>query len=85
MAPSVVLEYLITILIILPGCVLKLTQVAKPALAQNDHLKPKLSISCRFAMKREQQLTPIFNLCFLPPVAKTIYIYIKDKKSRTLE
>ena len=74
MAPSVVLGCLITILIILPGCVLKLTQVAKPALAQNDHLKPKLSISCRFAMKREQQ--PPFLICVFYLLWLKLYIYI---------
>ena len=53
MASCLVLMLFIAILTILPGekgVVLKLANVP----LRSDHLKPKLSLNCRFAMKRKR-------------------------------
>ena len=50
----VVLMLLTAILIILSGWKDVFLEIRPSPIAQNDHLKPKLSIWCRFAMKRER-------------------------------
>lgn len=53
MAPFVVLILLIAILRILPGQKGGCLETRPSSLMQNDHLKPKLSLCCRFEIKRE--------------------------------
>ena len=50
----VVLMLLTAILIIRSGWKDVFLEIRPSPIAQNDHLKPKLSIWCRFAMKRER-------------------------------
>ena len=53
MAPFVVLMLFIAILIILSGSKGVCPKTRRSPLAQSDYLKPKLSLCCTFAMKRE--------------------------------
>ena len=53
MAPFVVLMLFIAILIILPGSKGVCLKIRRSPLVQSDYLKPKLSLCCTFAMKRE--------------------------------
>ena len=85
----VVLMLLTAILIIRSGWKDVFLEIRPSPIAQNDHLKPKLSIWCRFAMKRERWPTPPlppppFYLCFLLVMA-TQKIYVEEKKNWRVE
>lgn len=62
MAPFVVLMIVIAILIILPGLKGICLETCPSRLMQNDHLKPKVSLCCRFVMKQERWLAFLFVL-----------------------
>ena len=51
--------------------------------AQSDHLKPKLSLCCLFAIKRER-LSPLF-ICVFYSLWPHKKIYLKEKKIWIIE
>ena len=74
MAPFIVLLLLIAILIILPGFKGFCLESCPSSLAQNDHLKPKLSLCCRFGRKRGRLPPPyLFVSCIRYGYTKNIY------------
>ena len=62
----------------------ELPEETRPSIfAQSDHLKPKLSLCCLFAIKRER-LSPLF-ICVFYPLWPHKKIYLKEKKIWIIE